>query len=122
MSTTETDSADAFTTSERAYIRQELDQFFSTLPTAAEGFMLKVWRGGPKAGQPKVSPRAQGLLDRGLMRLEPAERPPRLYFTDRGLAALRAMMADARFAPPEKFAHIRQELGISLAVNTRAPR
>lgn len=122
MSASKTETVDAFTPSERAYIRQELDQFFSTLPTVAEGIMLKTWRGGPKEGQPKVPPRAQGLLDRGLMRLEPADRPPRLYFTDKGLAALRAMMADARFASPKKFAHIRQELGIDPAPDTRAAR
>jgi hypothetical protein len=28
---------------------------------------------------------------------------------------LRAMMADRRFADPEKFAHVRQELGIDRA-------
>jgi hypothetical protein len=31
----------------REYIRRELDMFFSTLPTVAEGFQLKTWRGGP---------------------------------------------------------------------------
>jgi hypothetical protein len=82
--------------------------------------MLKTWRGGAKAGQPKVPPRTQGLIDRGLMRLEPADRPPRLNFTGNGLAALRAMMADARLAPREKFAHIRQELGIDPAPNAQA--
>jgi hypothetical protein len=30
-----------FTSGEREYIRRELDQFFSTLPTVAEGFLLK---------------------------------------------------------------------------------
>src|SRR5271154_664950 len=77
---------------ERDYIRHELDMFFSTLPTVAEGFMLRTWRGGPKAGQAKVSPVAQGLLDRGLMRLDTTQHMPRLFFTEAGLAALRAMM------------------------------
>ena len=40
---------------------------------------------------------------------------PRLFFTETGLAMLRAMMADRRFADPEKFAHVRQELGIDPA-------
>ena len=31
---------------------------------------------------------------------------------DTGLAALRAMMADRRFADPKTFAHVSQELGI----------
>jgi hypothetical protein len=31
-----------FAPEEREYIRRELDQFFSTLPTVAEGFPLRV--------------------------------------------------------------------------------
>jgi hypothetical protein len=87
--------------------------FFSTYPTVAEGFQLKTWRGGPQAGQPKLPPSAQSLLDRGLMRLDADSRPPRLVFTDVGLVELRAMMTDRRLAV--KFAHIRQELGIDPA-------
>jgi hypothetical protein len=52
---------------ERDYIRRELDMFFSTLPTVAAGFHLKTWRGGPEAGKPKLSPIAEGLVERGLM-------------------------------------------------------
>ncbi len=102
----------AFTPAERDYIRRELDMFFSTLPSVAEGFQLKTWRGGPQAGRPKVPQAAAGLLERGLMRLDATARWPRLFFTDAGLAALRAMMADRRFADPAKFAHVRQELGL----------
>ncbi len=43
-----------FTPTERDYIRHELDMFFSTLPSVADGFQLRTWRGGPQAGQPKV--------------------------------------------------------------------
>jgi hypothetical protein len=99
-----------FTPGEREYIRRELDVFFSTYPTVAEGFRLKTWRGGPQAGQPKLPPSAQSLLNRGLMRLDAGSRPPRLFFTDAGLIELRAMMADRRLVDPVKFAHIRQEL------------
>ncbi len=101
-----------FTPGERDYIRRELDQFFSTLPSVAEGFQLRTWRGDPQVGQPKVPAAAQGLLERGLMRLEPTPWPPRLFFTDAGLAALRAMMSDGRLANPKTFAHVRRELGI----------
>jgi hypothetical protein len=101
-----------FTAGERDYIRRELDMFFSTLPTVAEGFQLKTWRGGPEAGNPKLSPVVKGLLERGLMRLDTSHRLPRLFFTEAGLAELRRMMADRRFADPKKFGHIRQELGI----------
>jgi len=103
-----------FTPGERDYIRRELDQFFSTLPRVADGVQLRTWRGGLQAGQPKVPAVAQGLLERGLMRLEPAPWPPRLFFTDAGLAALRAMMSDGRLASPKTFAHVRRELGIDL--------
>jgi hypothetical protein len=101
-----------FTPGERDYIRRELDMFFSTYPTVAEGFQLKTWRGGPQAGQPKLPPAAKGLLQRGLMRLDTGERLPRLFFTDAGLIELRAMMRDRRLADPVRFAHVRVELGI----------
>jgi hypothetical protein len=104
-----------FTSGERDYIRGQLDRFFSTLPTVADGFQLKTWRGGPEAGKPKLPPTAKGLVERGLMRLDTKEPLPRLFFTKTGLAMLRAMMADRRFADPEKFAHVRQELGIDPA-------
>ncbi len=86
--------------------------FFSTLPSVADGFHLRTWRGGPLAGQPKVPAVARHIVARGLMRLDAALRPPRMFFTEAGLAALRTMMADARLANPAKFAHVRQELGI----------
>ena len=120
MTETQTAPSVVFTPNERAYIRNELDIFFSTLPTVAEGFMLKTWRGGPDRGKPKISPVAKGLLERELMRLDTGERLPRLVFTETGLAALRAMMSDRRFADPKKFAHVRQELGID-PVLVRAP-
>jgi hypothetical protein len=101
-----------FTAAEREYIRSELDMFFSTLPSVAEGFQIKSWRGGPNAGKPKIPQAAQGLLDRGIMRLDLTGRLPLLFFTDAGLEALRTMMADGRLADPKKFAHVRQELGI----------
>ncbi len=112
MTKTQTEPVAVFTAGERNYIRSELDMFFSTLPTVAEGFQLKTWRGGTEAGKPKLSPIAKGLVDRGLMRLDTTDRFPRLLFTETGLAGLRAMMADRRLADPKKFAHIRQELGI----------
>lgn len=102
----------AFTPSERDCIRSQLTMFVSTLPTVAEGFPLRTWAGGPQRGQPKVPQVAAGLVARGLLRLDAAARWPRLFFTDAGLAALRAMMADTRLADPARFAHVRQELGI----------
>jgi hypothetical protein len=46
------------------------------------------------------------------MRLDTTSRIARLFFTDQGLDALRVMMADRHLANPEKFAHVRQELGL----------
>jgi hypothetical protein len=43
-----------FTSGEREYIRRELNQFFSTLPTVADGFLLKIWRSDPESGKPKL--------------------------------------------------------------------
>ena len=104
--------AAGFTPGERDYIRRELDMFFSTYPRVADGFQLKTWRGGPQAGQAKLPPTAKGLVDRGLMRLDTSERLPRLFFTEVGMAELRAMVMDRRLMDPAKFAHVRQELGI----------
>jgi hypothetical protein len=101
MSTKQSGMIAGFTAGERDYIRRELDRFFSTLPTVAEGFLLKTWRGGPEAGQPTA-------------------RLPRLFFTEAGIDALRAMMSDRRLADPGKFAHIRHELGIDPAPENTA--
>ena len=122
MSKIETAPAAGFTPGERAYIRNELDMFFSTLPSVAEGFHLKTWRGGPDAGKPKLSPVAKGLVARGLMRLDTGQRIPRLLFTETGLAELRTMMRDRRLADPQKFAHVRQELGIDPMPDPKAPQ
>ncbi len=112
MSQQQQAKAPGFTPGERDYIRRELDMFFSTFPTVADGFQLKTWRGGPQAGKPKLPPAAKGLVERGLMRLDTGQRLPHLFFTEAGLTELRAMMTDRRFADPKKFAHVRQELGI----------
>jgi hypothetical protein len=46
------------------------------------------------------------------MRLDAGSRIPLLFFTEPGLGELRVMMADGRLANPQKFAHVRQELGL----------
>jgi hypothetical protein len=106
------DTPTAFTPTERDYIRRELDMFFSTFPSVADGFQLKTWRGGPQAGQPKLPPAAKSMLERGLMGFDGSSRISRLFFTEPGLNELRVMMADRRLANPTKFAHVRQELGL----------
>jgi hypothetical protein len=108
------------TSAEREYVRRELDQFFSTLPTVAEGFQLNTWRGGPKKGEPKLPSPAKSLLERRLMHLDHSRPIPRLFFTETGMVALRQMMADRRLADPMKFAHVRRELGIDSAQSEAA--
>jgi hypothetical protein len=85
MSLSESPAVAGLTSDERAYIRRELDLFLSTLPRVADGLYLRTWRGGPQgAEQPKVPLAAQGLLARGLVRLDASLRPPRLFFTEAG--------------------------------------
>lgn len=102
---------DDFNAAERAYIRRELDEVFTTLPAVSDGFLVRTRKTGPNSGEPKIPPAGQTLLERGLMRLErhPA---PRLFFTEAGFVALKRMMSDAQHADPKKFYHIRKELGI----------
>jgi hypothetical protein len=78
----------------------------------AEGFHRKIWRGGPDAGKLKLPPTAKGLIARGLMRLDTEGHSPRLFSTEGGLTALRAMMIDRRLVDSKKFAHVRLELGV----------
>jgi hypothetical protein len=120
MSQSQERKAAGLTPGERDYIRRELGRYFTTLPSVAEGFQLKIWRTGPKAGQPKLPPAAKSLVELGLMRLDADQRPPRLFFTDAGFATLRTMMADQRLADPEKFAHVRRELGIDSPLDAAA--
>ena len=88
----------------------------------ADGFQIKTWRTGPLTGKLKLPLPAEGLLERGLMRLDTTQHWPRLIFTETGLAALRTMMRDRRLADPVKFAHVRQELGIDRSQRRQARR
>ncbi len=122
MNETHPEPVVGFSSGERDYIRRELDMFFSTFPTVVEGFLLKTWRGGIQAGQPKIPPAAKGLLERGLMRLDTGQRLPRLFFTEAGIAELRKMMSDRRFADPRKFGHVRRELGLDPSPEDETPK
>ena len=101
-----------FTPQEREYIRRELDMFFGTLPSVAEGFQLRTWRGGPLAGQPKVPPPVRTMVERGLVEIRIDTRMPKAYFSAAGLTALRLLALDRRYMDPQKFAHVRAELGL----------
>ena len=86
--------------------------FFGTLPSVAEGFQLRTWRGGPLAGQPKVPPPVRTMVERGLVEIKIGTRVPKSYFTEAGLTALRLLALDRRYMDPQKFAHVRAELGL----------
>src|SRR3954468_24504888 len=83
------ETACPFNAQEREYIRRELDLFFGTLPSVADGFQLRTWRSGPLAGQPKLPPALRTMVDSGLMEIRTDTPLPRAYFTKRGLGALR---------------------------------
>ena len=88
----------------------------STLPTLANSFRLKTWRGGLDSGKPKLSPHRQGSFGPWA--------PAGAVFTEVDIAALHAVlqMSDRRLADPKKFAHVRQELGIEPVPATDAPK
>jgi hypothetical protein len=104
-----------FTPAERDFIRREFCKQFSSYPTLADGIFLRTWRAGPQMGQPKIPKAMAGLVERGLVSL-PSEPQPsfgaRAYFTEAGLAALRELLQDRRSMDPQRFAHLRQELGM----------
>ena len=78
----------------------------------ADGFQLRTWRGGPHARQPEIPPPLQTMVDRGLMEVRTGGAVPKAFFTKSGLAALRLLASDRRYMDPQKFAHIRTELGL----------
>jgi hypothetical protein len=43
----------AFTAAERDFIRREFCKHFGSFPALADGILLRIWRTGPTAGQPK---------------------------------------------------------------------
>jgi hypothetical protein len=112
---------EAFTGAERELVRREFGQRFSSFPPLSEGIFLKVWRGGPHAGQSKLPPAVQTLTTRGLMEVRLVGRMHRAFFTDAGIDALRRLAADRRFLDPIRYAHIRQELGLGQPSETAPP-
>src|SRR4051812_48424373 len=88
MPTTTTDRPPPlFTAPERDLIRRSLCMQFSQYPSAAEGILLRTWRGGPCAGEPKLPPAMRTMVERGLMELRMDGRWPRAHFTQAGWAA-----------------------------------
>jgi len=102
-----------FTPQERDLIRLELMPRFGQEPELANGLFLRTWRGGPQKGEPKIPKAMQGMLDRGLLeiRTNPMGRQA-AFFTEAGLAALRLLLEDRRAMDPERFDHLRRQLGV----------
>ncbi len=53
-------------------------------------------------------------MDRGLIEIRNSERGPRAFFTEAGLQELRRLLLDRRHMDPERFAHLRRELGLPM--------
>jgi hypothetical protein len=116
MSHRSTASTEVFTAPERDFIRRELCQHFSSYPTVAEGFLLRTWRGGPQAGQPKLPSAVRSMQARGLVEIQlHQQRWARAFFTEAGLAALHQLAMDRRALDPVRYAHVRRELGLQAA-------
>ena len=104
-----------FTAVERDLLRRELCRHFGQDPVIADGIFLRTWRTGERRSQPKIPPAAQSMIDRGLLELRATNRGPRAFFTENGLAALRQLVLDRRAMDPERFGHLRRELGLEEA-------
>src|SRR3569623_1861422 len=104
-----------FTPAAREFLRREYGQRFGSYPALADVIFLRRWRTGPQAGEAKIPKALTGLIERGLVALSlepPSILGTRAYFTSAGLAALRELLQDRRAKGPERFAHLRQELGL----------
>ena len=105
-------ASSSFTPRERELIRREFCRRFGQDPSLADGILLRTWHSGPHKGEPKVPLAVQGLLDRGLVEVGPGRYGPRAVFTAAGLRELRLLLQDRRAMDPERFAHLRRELGL----------
>ena len=104
-----------FSAAERSLLRHEFLVRFGQAPRLADGIWLRVWRGGPQAGQPKIPPAVASMLDRGLLELGPDAIGFRARFAPTGIAALRLLAQDRRTLDPKQYAHVREELGLEPA-------
>jgi hypothetical protein len=102
----------SFTAPERELLRRELCRHFGQDPVIADGIFLRTWRTGERRNQPKIPPAVQSMIERGFLELRTTNRGPRAFFTENGLAALRQLVLDRRAMDPERFGHLRRELGL----------
>jgi hypothetical protein len=59
----------SFSLRERALIRQQMSEHFGQHPRLEDGIFLRIWRGGPQKGQPKIPPAVQSMIARGLVEI-----------------------------------------------------
>ena len=104
-----------FTAPERELIRREFCRHFGQDPLVADGILLRIWHSGPDKGQPKLPPAVQSMAQRGFVEVGKGQIGMRAFFTEAGLAALRQLLLDRRAMDPERFAHLRRELGVEPA-------
>ena len=107
-----------FTAPERELIRREMGMHFGQYPSLADGLFLRTWRGGPQKGKPKIPPAVQTMIERGLVEVRAGRIGPAAFFTEAGIAALRQLLLDQRAMDPMRFAHLREELGLSTPTDT----
>src|SRR3712207_1981436 len=106
-------SKSPFNPAERELIRLELMPRFGQEPQLANGLFLRTWRAGLHKGEPKIPKVIQGMLERGLVEIRPNPMGRHAaFFTETGLEALRQLLQDRRAMNPERFAHLRRELGM----------
>ena len=108
----------SFTARERELIRHEMGMHFGQNPSLADGIFLRTWRTGERRNQPKIPPAVQTMMERGLLELRATTRGTRAFFTEAGLAALRQLVLDRRAMDPERFAHLRTELGLDASLGS----
>ena len=102
----------SFTARERDLIRREFCRHFGQNPRISDGLFIRTWRTGERKGQPKIPPAVQSMLDRGLVEIRPARLGATALFTEEGLRDLRVLLQDRRAMDPERFGHLRRELGL----------
>jgi hypothetical protein len=101
-----------FTPKERDLLRRELCRHFGQDPRIADGIFLRAWRAGERKGEARIPPAVQTMMDRGLVEIRPARLGAGAFFTEAGLRELRELVRDRRAMDPERFGHLRRELGI----------
>jgi len=101
-----------FTAPERDLLRREFCRHFGqtrrsrTASSCAPGVVEK------SGASQRFRPRLQTMLERDLVEVRNTNQWPRAFFTEAGLAALRQLVMDKRAMDPERFAHLRTELGL----------